>query len=148
MRIAVKTKFHYMNFPTGCYRLHANNTVLTRKTNKEIFKEYKKKAYRIMYSNIMFFKNHNRQKLQQPERELLIRRIMMLLYRPHGSIKMKMMVLPLFVRYFPGVWPVLKIIMEKLKLRNTVSRALNIIVANSYTFCSDITDVLLPVYQV
>jgi glycosyltransferase involved in cell wall biosynthesis len=79
MRTAMKSKTYFMGTQTGCYRLHPNNITKTRVENKKKEKQYKKKAYSIFYSNILFFNSYNKQKLQPSEMDLLIKKIMMLL---------------------------------------------------------------------
>lgn len=113
MRIAMKSKFYFMDSRTACYRLHPSNITKTRVENKKKAREYKRKAYNIIYSNVTYFNLTNNQKLNQSESDLLTRRILMLLYRRGGSVSMKMKLLPLLIRYYPGANAIKRIISEK-----------------------------------
>lgn len=114
MRLSVKSKFYCLSSQTACYRLHANNYSATRKTSKIKLKELKRKTYAIFYSNILYFHNYNKMELQQSERELLTRKIMMLLYRRQGTIKMKLKLVPLFFKYCPGLRSFINLVMQKI----------------------------------
>jgi hypothetical protein len=63
----------------------------------------------------MYFNKHNKKKLQRTENELLLKKIMMLLYRRYGTIKMKLKLVPLFFKYYPGLKSFANLLMQKIK---------------------------------
>jgi glycosyltransferase involved in cell wall biosynthesis len=115
MRVALKSKVYYMDEQTACYRLHPNNITKTRVENKKKQRQYKRKAYSIFYSNIFYFHGFNKAKLEPSEREILLRKILMLLYRPQGTLKMKLKLLPLAVKYFTGLGAIPRLLSHKMK---------------------------------
>ena len=112
MRLSIKTKMRYMNWITSCYRMHQANATNNRMKCKTFANWYKAKSYAVFYSNVTYFDEYNRNKLSQAEKELVFRKVLMLLYRPHGSLLMKIRLIPMLFRYFPGF----------LKLKNIVYR--------------------------
>lgn len=115
MRISAKSKFYFLNLQTACYRLHANNISQLRKISKARLEELKRKNYAIYYSNISYFDKHNKMELQQSERELLVKKIAMLLYRRFGTIKMKLKLVRLFFKYYPGSRSFISLLINKIK---------------------------------
>lgn len=114
MRIAMKSKFYFLNSVTACYRLHQAGITTTRIKDAASVKLYKKKCYTIYYSNVLYFYKFHDWNLLPAERKLIFRKTLMLLFRRHGSVTMKMKLLPLFFKYYPGIISISDIISKKL----------------------------------
>lgn len=136
MRIAIKSKFYYMDSVTACYRVHPANATSTGVRNDLPAKFYKKKYYAIYYSNIIYFDGFNRQKLLPAEKSILLRKILMLLYRPQGGVIEKMKLIPLIFKYYPGADTFATLFMKKIRQLR--------LIAIQFHFCID----LEPYYPV
>jgi glycosyltransferase involved in cell wall biosynthesis len=115
MRVSIKSKIFYMDSCTACYRLHDGNNSQARLKNKSSRKEYQKKSYMIFYDNIIYYAAVNKNKLNRAELKLLYKRILMLLYRAQGTLKMKFKLAPLLIKYYPGTGTFFSLFNEKLK---------------------------------
>ncbi|MBI1781998.1 MAG: glycosyltransferase [Sphingobacteriales bacterium] len=115
MRASIKTKFHFMDERTAHYRLHPQNITKTRIENKEKLRAYTKKAYAIYNSNIEYFEKYNKNKLSAEEKELISRRMMMLLNRNYLPLKRKLKLLIIFIKYFPGIKSFTSLLTRKMK---------------------------------
>ena len=123
MRIAAKAKCYFLNSITASYRVHAAQVTKTRIKDDKPMKMYRKKCYAIYYSNITYFSKSGAYILDKDEQELFFRKILMLLYRPQGSIAMKMRLIPLVFKHYPGITSIKQIVSKKLnkgnRLQNT-----------------------------
>ncbi|RTL60788.1 MAG: glycosyltransferase [Sphingobacteriales bacterium] len=120
MRASIKTKFHFMNEHTAHYRLHQQNITKTRVENKEKLRAYTKKAYAIYYSNIRYFNAYNRSQVMPEEKKLVLRRVVMLMYRNYLPFQKRMKLLPLFIKYFPGPVYFSRMIYKKIMHRSFI----------------------------
>ena len=120
MRIAAKAKCYFLNSRTAGYRVHAAQVTKTRVKDDNPTKMYRKKCYAIYYSNITYFSKSCTYIPDRDEKELFFRKILMLLYRPQGSIAMKMGLIPLVFKHYPGITSIKRIVYKKLNKGNRV----------------------------
>ena len=110
LRLAMRGKVHYMNKRTACYRIHAGGI-----TNTSQFHADTPRQYHFMYDVISEFDNYAVFPLEETQKRVIFKKILSLLYRKQGSIPMKLRLLGIIPRYFPGLAGVAHVFLFKAK---------------------------------
>lgn len=107
LMISSRSKVHFLPEQTTLYRKHSRSVTnsgsdIKRRGNKNMFQYY-------LYHAVANFDRFNTRALTEPERTILFRKMISLIYRRPGTLKMKLDILGRMPRYFPGVGALLRI---------------------------------------
>ena len=108
--IAAQAKIHFINAPTTRYRKHTGG--VTRSTAK--LENNKKKFQYHLYDILLNFDKHNRNPVSTEDRLLFFRKILSVLIRKENNAAMKLNILGLAPKYFPGMLGLTRIMFSKI----------------------------------
>lgn len=112
LHIATRAKFQFFKAKTTAYRRHRSG--LSKVVSRAV-QEGNRRAYQLsLFKAISDFDRHNKRVLSPDERKLVFRKILSLLYRRQGTLGMKLRILRLLPKYFPGLKDAVKIGLVKL----------------------------------
>ena len=112
LHIAAQAKIHFLNYKSTQYRKHAAGLSVAVPDHK-ILGNRRMLRYSLLNS-IPIFVKHNTKPLLRPERIVLFRRTFSVILRGPGPVKMRLSLLPLAVKFFPGVSGMIAIGLSKL----------------------------------
>lgn len=101
LHIATRSKVHFINEKTTAYRRHDNGLSLNvpKTLARGNWRAYQRSLFRILPE----FDRYNDRKLCLHEKKLIFRKLLSLIWRPAGSLRMKWQVVQLLPKYFPGM---------------------------------------------
>jgi len=107
LRVATKSKIHFINEATAAYRFHDGGV-----SHSNGFKD-KRKFYNLYFDIIESFNRENAQSLIREEQGVLFRKLLSLLRQPYGTISQKLKILKMMLAYFPGFSNTFKMLRHK-----------------------------------
>jgi glycosyltransferase involved in cell wall biosynthesis/RimJ/RimL family protein N-acetyltransferase len=107
LRVATKSKIHFINEATAAYRFHDGGV-----SHSNGFKD-KRKFYNLYFDIIESFNRENAQSLIREEQGVLFRKLLSLLRQPYGTISQKLKILKMMLVYFPGFSNTFKMLRHK-----------------------------------
>lgn len=113
MHISTRSKIHFLNSKTTNYRKHAR--ALTSYVPASKIRGNKRMLHLYLFKAIEDFDRHNTTPLSGPEKVLLFRKMLSLLFRSPGSLRMRLRILRRMPKYFPGMVNFIKIGWSKVK---------------------------------
>ena len=100
LHIAARSKVHFINEKSTAYRRHSSS--LSMEVAPELI-EGNRRAFQLsLFKAILDFHQHNKRELRQKEKRVLFRKMLSVLFRNPGSLKMKWRILVSMPKYFPG----------------------------------------------
>ena len=109
LRIAINSKICFMNEITTAYRILDNSV-----SRSPGFKDRRKSYY--LFSDVLeAFGNENKRVLAKEEKEIILRKLISLFFQPYGSFSLKLKLLGLIAKYFPGLVGFIHILKSKYK---------------------------------
>ncbi len=111
-RVAMHSKVYYLNKKTACYRMHQGGI-----TNTAQFKKNKLRSYYVLHDVIEQFHKAPPRRLNEAEKRMIFQKIISLLYRKEGSLRMKLSTFRIMPHYFPGFSGVADILLSKIGVR-------------------------------
>lgn len=99
LRISAQANVHFINTPTTAYRRHsgaASTTAAPPPLNR-------RKAQYYLYDILTNFDTYYHNPLKPAERMLIFKKILSVLYRKENTLRMKIGILRLLPKYFPGI---------------------------------------------
>ena len=97
LHISMRSKIHFINKKTICYRKHSGQATHAG------FQKNRKRNYYVLYDTIMTFNRDYKKALTEPERKLVFRKLLSLLYQKGGTLQMKLRAFSLLPKYYPGL---------------------------------------------
>ena len=107
LRIATKSKIHFIDEVTAAYRFHDGGV-----SHSHGFKD-KRKFFYLFFDIIESFNRENSKSITREEAAVVFRKLLSLLWQPYGTISQKMKILKMTPDYFPGNTRLYKIFQSK-----------------------------------
>jgi len=107
LRIASKSKVHFLNEVTSAYRIHDNN--ITRTPG---FRD-KRKFYYLFFDVLEAHHMENTMVLSMDDRAVIFRKLLSLLRQPYGTAVQKLKIIGMLPAYFPGFGRTFKMISRR-----------------------------------
>ncbi|MCC6463348.1 MAG: glycosyltransferase [Saprospiraceae bacterium] len=123
LHIAPLAKIHFMDAKTTHYRKHSGSATRSAVSNRKKFQWH-------LYQIILNFDQKNRAPLDTRERLSIFQKMLSILYRRENNFSMKTRMLRLMPKYFPGMMPVLRLVMTKMGIPLVQSLNENILNSN------------------
>lgn len=111
LHIATRAKVHFINYKSTLYRKHTNGLSVAVPESK--IRGNRRALRRALFDIILLYDQNNRAPLPRLERILLFRRILSLLLRGPGNLNMRLRVLRLLPKYFPGPIGLIQLALHK-----------------------------------
>lgn len=111
LRISMRSKVHRLNKRTACYRMHQGGI-----TNTAQFKKGQKRNYYVLFDVLKNFYDGPTiyEDLTAGEKRFLFQKLISLVYRRQGNLELKLQVLRMMPRYFPGLGGLADILLSKI----------------------------------
>ena len=108
LHIAAQSKVGFINAKTTQYRKHSGSATRSKTSNRHKFQYH-------LFNIIIGFDRHNKRPLSKPERALLFKKMLSVLYRKENTLKMKVHMLAMIPKYFPGATGLIRVFIHKIR---------------------------------
>lgn len=98
LHISLRSKVHFLPSPTTAYRRHPGGVTNSEEKTRRNSLKFQHELFHLLLD----FSRLNTKVLSRYERIVLFRKLLSLLYRKEGTWKMKLRMIPLLFKYFPG----------------------------------------------
>ena len=113
LHICMQSKAGYLNIKSSSYRKHRGGTT----SSPDDLRRYRKRFQYNLFDTLLAFDKSNTSHINSDDRAFLFRKLLSLAARNYGTLKMRMQILPLLPKYFPGFPQLLDILILKSKQR-------------------------------
>lgn len=107
LHIAAQSKIHFIDIKSTLYRKHSGSATRSTMSNRAKF-QYQ------LYNILVDFDQNRKRTLTTGERLSVFQKMLSVLYRKENTFQMKKHILSLLPRYFPGVLPMMRLVLAKL----------------------------------
>lgn len=111
LHVAVRCKVHFVKTPTTAYRKHSGGVTNSEAKTRQNSLKFQLALFSILHD----FARSGTQTLRPEDKVFLFRKTLSLLYRKAGSWEQKVRVLPLLLRFFPGLTGLWSLGVQKIK---------------------------------
>jgi glycosyltransferase involved in cell wall biosynthesis len=113
LHISTRAKFYFLNEKTTAYRRHSAG--LSLDVPKELIHGNRNAYQRSLIKAILDFDKYNSRLLDPLEKRLIFRKILSTLFRKPGTLKMKLKVMRLLPKYYPGIRNAIRLGIKKIR---------------------------------
>lgn len=113
LHIAMQSKGQYLDKKTASYRKHTGGAT----SSAENLRKYRKRFQFNLFETLLAFDKLNTSHINSADKAVLFRKLLSLAARNYGTLEMRLQILRLLPKYFPGFQQLLDILASKTRHR-------------------------------